>query len=103
MASPVPPGTAPSNAGTASAAISSAASQASSERFDLIVVGGGHAGCEAALTAARLGLPATTANPTRGRRARVRREPAEGRSTILRGLAPAMEGGRLVRQSRKSG
>ncbi len=56
MASPVPPGTAPSNAGTASAAISSAASQASSERFDLIVVGGGHAGCEAALTAARLGL-----------------------------------------------
>ena len=27
-----------------------------SESFDLIVVGGGHAGCEAALTAARLGL-----------------------------------------------
>jgi tRNA uridine 5-carboxymethylaminomethyl modification enzyme len=27
-----------------------------SEHFDLIVVGGGHAGCEAALTAARLGL-----------------------------------------------
>jgi len=48
MASPVPPGTDPSNAGMAS--------QASSERFDLIVVGGGHAGCEAALTAARLGL-----------------------------------------------
>ena len=27
-----------------------------SESFDLIVVGGGHAGCEAALTAARLGI-----------------------------------------------
>ena len=27
-----------------------------SESFDLIVVGGGHAGCEAALAAARLGL-----------------------------------------------
>ena len=27
-----------------------------SEHFDLIVVGGGHAGCEAAITAARLGL-----------------------------------------------
>jgi len=54
-------------------------------------------------SAARLGLAATTTNPTRGRTARVRREPAEGRSTILRGLAPAMEGGRLVRQSRESG
>ena len=26
------------------------------ESFDVIVVGGGHAGCEAAITAARLGL-----------------------------------------------
>ncbi|MFO7629314.1 MAG: tRNA uridine-5-carboxymethylaminomethyl(34) synthesis enzyme MnmG [Prochlorococcaceae cyanobacterium] len=31
-------------------------SEAASEDFDVIVVGGGHAGCEAALTAARLGL-----------------------------------------------
>ncbi|MGB7563932.1 MAG: tRNA uridine-5-carboxymethylaminomethyl(34) synthesis enzyme MnmG [Prochlorococcaceae cyanobacterium] len=30
--------------------------QAPSETFELIVVGGGHAGCEAALTAARLGI-----------------------------------------------
>jgi tRNA uridine 5-carboxymethylaminomethyl modification enzyme len=29
---------------------------APTESFDLIVVGGGHAGCEAALTAARLGV-----------------------------------------------
>ena len=54
-------------------------------------------------SAARLGPAATTTKPTRGRTARVRREPAEGRSTILRGLAPAMEGGRLLRQSRESG
>ena len=31
-------------------------SAAPTESFDLIVVGGGHAGCEAAITAARLGL-----------------------------------------------
>ena len=28
----------------------------SKERFDVIVVGGGHAGCEAAITTAKLGL-----------------------------------------------
>lgn len=31
-------------------------SETCTEHFDLIVVGGGHAGCEAAITAARLGL-----------------------------------------------
>ncbi len=30
--------------------------QSSNESFDVIVVGGGHAGCEAAITSARLGL-----------------------------------------------
>jgi len=29
--------------------------KSSNESFDVIVVGGGHAGCEAALTSARLG------------------------------------------------
>jgi hypothetical protein len=52
---------------------------------------------------ARVGPAATTANPTRGRTANVRREPALGRRTILRGLAPAMEEERLVRRSRESG
>jgi hypothetical protein len=65
--------------------------------------GAGVSGTGFRTSAARLGLAATTANPTRGRTARVRREPAEGRSTILRGLAPAMEEERLVRQSRESG
>jgi len=65
--------------------------------------GAGVSGTGFRTSAARLGLAATTTNPTRGRTARVRREPAEGRSTILRGLAPAMEGGKLVRQSRESG
>jgi hypothetical protein len=52
---------------------------------------------------ALVGPAATTANPTRGRNANVRREPALGRRTILRGLAPAMEEERLVRRSRESG
>jgi hypothetical protein len=65
--------------------------------------GAGVSGTGFRTSAARLGLAATTTNPTRGRTARVRREPAEWRSTILRELAPAMEGGKLVRQSRKSG
>jgi len=37
-------------------AVSSSSCTAASESFDVIVVGGGHAGCEAALTCARLGL-----------------------------------------------
>lgn len=65
--------------------------------------GAGVRGAGIRTSAARVGPAATNTNPTRGRTARVRREPAEGRSRILRGLAPAMEGGRLVRQSRKSG
>ncbi|MEB3255704.1 MAG: tRNA uridine-5-carboxymethylaminomethyl(34) synthesis enzyme MnmG [Synechococcaceae cyanobacterium] len=40
----------------ASTVPTSASTATSTERFDLIVVGGGHAGCEAAITAARLGL-----------------------------------------------
>ena len=30
--------------------------QATSESFDIIVIGGGHAGCEAAITTAKLGF-----------------------------------------------
>ena len=67
------------------------------------VGGSGVSGAGFKTSAARVGPAPITTNPTRGRTARVRREPAEGRSTILRELAPAMEGGRLVRQSRKSG
>jgi hypothetical protein len=67
------------------------------------VGGASGSGAGGKTSAARVGPAAITTNPTRGRTAKVRREPAEGRSTILRGLAPAMEGGRLVRQSRKSG
>ena len=33
------------------------------ESFDVIVVGGGHAGCEAAITAARLGLNTALFSP----------------------------------------
>ena len=41
---------------TAMTVIAPSSSYAASESFDVIVVGGGHAGCEAALTCARLGL-----------------------------------------------
>ncbi|MEB3168986.1 MAG: FAD-dependent oxidoreductase, partial [Synechococcaceae cyanobacterium] len=39
-----------------SASLAAASATSPNEQFELIVVGGGHAGCEAALTAARLGL-----------------------------------------------
>ena len=45
--------TQPSNGPTA---IRSSIGTSPTESFDVIVVGGGHAGCEAAITAARLGL-----------------------------------------------
>ena len=63
----------------------------------------GASGADFRTSAARVGPAATTANPRRGRTARVRGEPAEGRSKILLGLAPAMEGERLVRRNRDSG
>lgn len=63
----------------------------------------GVSGADLRTSEARVGPAATTANPTRGRTANVRREPALGRRTILRGLAPAMEEERLVRRSRESG
>jgi tRNA uridine 5-carboxymethylaminomethyl modification enzyme len=48
-AAPTPPGSKP-------AAASEPLHEVPTESFELIVVGGGHAGCEAALTAARLGI-----------------------------------------------
>jgi tRNA uridine 5-carboxymethylaminomethyl modification enzyme len=48
-AAPTPPGSKP-------AASSEPLHEVPTEEFELIVVGGGHAGCEAALTAARLGI-----------------------------------------------
>jgi tRNA uridine 5-carboxymethylaminomethyl modification enzyme len=48
-AAPTPPGSKP-------AAASEPLHEVPTEEFELIVVGGGHAGCEAALTAARLGI-----------------------------------------------
>jgi len=60
-------------------------------------------GAGVAPSADRAGAAATPANAISGRTAKLRREPAEGRSRVLRGLAPAMERGRLVRLRRESG
>jgi len=63
----------------------------------------GVSGADFRASEALVGPAATTANPTRGRTANGRREPALGRRAILRGLAPAMEEERLLRRSRESG
>ena len=62
-------------------------------RFDVIVVGGGHAGCEAALAAARMGLSAALVTASVDATARLSCNPAVG------GLA---KGHRCARSTRSA-
>ena len=67
-------------------------SAAPTESFDVIVVGGGHAGCEAAITAARLGLNTALFTLNLDRIAWQPCNPAVGgpaKSQLVHELAPA--------------